>query len=132
MSAPSVGIDLVEVAAVEAAIARHGRRYLERVYTPGELRDCGDPSPSPQRLAARFAAKEAAHKALGSGDVLVFHEIEVVVGAHGGAPTLSLHGATSAAAHQDGRRSISLSLTHEAGLAAAVVLALPDPSGGPR
>ncbi len=59
-----VGIDTVEVAAVEAAIAAHGDRYLERVYTPREVADCNGDA---ERLAARFAAKEATFKALRAG-----------------------------------------------------------------
>ncbi|HYN89013.1 MAG TPA: holo-ACP synthase, partial [Ardenticatenaceae bacterium] len=72
----ATGIDLIEIARIEEALERFGARFLDRVYTPAEQRACGRRAPS---LAARWAAKEAASKALGVGigDVR-WVEIEVV------------------------------------------------------
>lgn len=113
-----VGIDTVEVAAVEAALAAHGERYLRRVYTSREIADCGGDA---ERLAARFAAKEAAFKALRAGDGGIPWSAVEVVRAPGGHPELELHG--PAAALADGFGALAVSMTHEAGLASAVVVA---------
>jgi holo-[acyl-carrier protein] synthase len=115
-----VGIDLVRTEQVREALAAHGRRYLDRIYTVEELRDCGSDA---QRLAARFAAKEAAMKALGRSDEpLPWRSIGVCRGA-GGCPSLQLSGAAAELAQSRGVRRLSVSLTHEGTLAAAVVLA---------
>ena len=70
------GVDLIEIDRVAEVIARHGKRYLERIYTPAELEQCGKRTES---LAGRFAAKEAVLKALGTGwrDGLAFADIEI-------------------------------------------------------
>ena len=129
MSSIRVGIDLVDVDQVESAIAAHGDRYLRRVYTDREVADCGGfEAPSAERLAARFAAKEAAFKALRLGDVLPFHDIEVVRSPDG-APELALHGRAAGVAAVLGAEDLSVSLTHERGLAAAVVALTTAPYG---
>ena len=120
-----IGIDLASVEDVEAALRIHGDRYLHRVYTPGEVDDCRLVSGSldTRRLAARFAAKEAAFKALSPGDVAFpLTTVEVVTG-RSGQPELALdqHGRSLAAAA--GIRSLSVSLTHEGAYGAAVVIA---------
>jgi holo-[acyl-carrier protein] synthase len=112
-----VGIDLLEVERLERALERHPR-LAERVFTAGEL-DYSRARRRPGRhLAARFAAKEAAVKALGLSE-LGLHEIEVVAGEP---PTLRLHGRAADAARS---RAVELrvSLTHSRDLAAAVVVA---------
>jgi holo-[acyl-carrier protein] synthase len=115
-----VGIDLVDVDQVASAISAHGDRYLRRVYTAAEVADCGGTgAPRPDGLAARFAAKEAAFKALGA-EVLPFHEIEVVRGP-GGAPALVLHGSLARHAAALGDPRLQVSLAHERGIAAAIV-----------
>ena len=115
-----VGIDLVYADDVQEALARHGDRYLDRVYTERERREAGA---DPLRLAARFAAKEAAIKALRSDDVpLAWRDIAVHRDA-AGRPTLHLTGAAQRLADQDGVHSLSVSITHEHDLAAAVVVA---------
>src|SRR5215208_5937858 len=83
------GVDLIEIARIDEVVARHGKHYLERIFTPAELDYCGKRAES---LAGRFAAKEAVAKALGSGigDVS-WKEIEVL-GDEQNAPTLTLHG----------------------------------------
>ncbi len=123
-----VGIDTVEVAAVEAALAAHGERYLERVYTPAEVADCDGDA---ERLAARFAAKEAALKALRAGDGGVpWHAVEVRR-TPSGHPELALHGAAAVLAADAGLDELAVSLTHEAGLASAVVVAQTAKVSGP-
>jgi holo-[acyl-carrier protein] synthase len=115
-----IGLDLVSVEAVAAAIATHGDRYLRRTYTEEELRDCAG---EPERLAARFAAKEAAMKALDRGDEpLPWTSIAVHRDA-GGRPTLQLSGAAAELAARRGLANFELSLTHDGGYSAAVVLA---------
>jgi len=114
-----LGLDLVAVEQVAAALATHGDRYLRRVYTPREVADCaGDAT----RLAARFAAKEATRKTLGIRDEGVgWSSVEVRL--DGGAPTIVLSGRAAELARDAGLSDFAVSLTHEAGLAAAVVLA---------
>ncbi|MEA2126927.1 MAG: holo-[acyl-carrier protein] synthase [Solirubrobacteraceae bacterium] len=115
-----VGIDTVEVAAVEAALAAHGDRYLERVYTPREVADCGG---SAERLAARFAAKEATLKALRASDGGVPWPSVEVLRDPAGFTDLALTGRAAALAAEAGISELAVSLTHEAGLASAVVVA---------
>ncbi len=121
-----VGIDLASVELVKAAIETHGDRYLARVYTSRELQDCAtgeDCRPEPERIAARFAAKEATLKVLRPGEVgLPLTAIEVIRDASG-AVALKLHGPAASLADEAGITELTLSLTHEGGLAAAVVVA---------
>ncbi|HWI71679.1 MAG TPA: holo-ACP synthase [Baekduia sp.] len=119
-----VGIDLVQVAQVAASLDEHGDHYLRRVFTEQEVADCSrDGAPSPLRLAARFAAKEAAMKVLEPGpDAAVpWPSIEVVRNP-GGAPSLRLHGPAADLAAAAGLTAFALSFTHEAAYAAAVVV----------
>jgi holo-[acyl-carrier protein] synthase len=120
-----VGIDLVSVEAVQASIGCHGARYLERVYTHTELADSRDERGEPvaQRLAARFAAKEALRKALRVGDEPIPWRSIAVVREPSGAPRLELTGAARALAERERVRAVDVSLSHEGGTAAAVVLA---------
>ena len=116
-----VGIDTVAVASVQEAIDRHGDRYLTRVYTPRELADCGGDA---ERLAARFAAKEATIKALRAGaGGLPFTAIEVRRDATG-AVDLVLTGAAADLAAAAGITELAVSLTHEKGLASAAVVGM--------
>jgi holo-[acyl-carrier protein] synthase len=115
-----VGIDLVAVTSVTDSVAAHGDRYLERIYTEQELADCaGDP----ERLAARFAAKEAAIKVLRPGDEpLPWREIEVVRDSSGWVE-LRLAGRAAEQAKRERIAGLAVSVTHEAGFASAVVVA---------
>jgi holo-[acyl-carrier protein] synthase len=115
-----IGLDLVSVEGVAESIATHGERYLRRVYTDAELRDCGG---DPERLAARFAAKEATLKALDCGDRAVPWTAIGVLRGDSGRPALDLTGAAAELAAERGVSSLELSFTHERGYAAAVVLA---------
>lgn len=115
-----VGIDLTSVPEVRDAIATHGERYLERIFTPGELADAqGDP----RRLAARFAAKEAVLKVLRPGDdALPWKEISVRRHPDGWTD-LVLSGRAAERARAAGVEEWAVSLTHEGDLASAVVVA---------
>lgn len=113
------GIDLIEVARVEAALARHGERFLQRCFTAQEQADCAGRIAS---LAARFAAKEAVAKALGCGiGAVSWLEIEVVSGPER-EPQLRLFAAAQERADRLGLKqwAISLSHTHEHAIAVAV------------
>ncbi len=120
-----VGIDLVEVEEVAATLhSRLGARYLSRIYTSREIEDCRSQGEvDPVRLAGRFAAKEAAMKALRVGDRAVsWREVEVQRAADG-APTLALRGAAAALAAEAGLSQFALSVTHERTYASAIVVA---------
>ncbi len=115
-----IGVDIIEIARIERAVARFGERFLHRVYTNAEIEVCGGRMPS---LAARFAAKEAAAKALGIGigDV-EWKEIEILRGPRG-EPTLRLLGKALALAQSLGWREWSVSMSHTHEHAIAVVAA---------
>ncbi len=115
------GVDLIEIERIGEVIARHGRRYLERVYTSTELRQAGGQTES---LAGRFAAKEAVAKALGTGIGEVgWKEIEIL-GDEQNAPTLNLHGVAEAKAKELGLASWSLSISHSMSHALAFAIAI--------
>jgi holo-[acyl-carrier protein] synthase len=114
-----VGIDLVSVDQVAQSIADHGPAYLSRVYTDQELTDSHQ---DPARLAARFAAKEATMKALRRGDEGIGWRSIEIVRATDGQPSIQLRDAAADLARRRGLQSIAVSLTHEPGHAAAVVV----------
>jgi holo-[acyl-carrier protein] synthase len=118
-----VGIDLAEVPRIEAAISRHGRAFLERVFTDKEIRYCESHRERFARYAARFAAKEAAMKALGTGwrRGVRWREIEVT-NAPGGRPSLRLEGVARQFAERLGVKQISITITHSGSLAIAQVI----------
>jgi holo-[acyl-carrier protein] synthase len=107
------GIDLVETARIAELIDRHGERFLERVFTSGEREGAGRGPSRVEHLAARFAAKEAVAKALGTGIAGGVHwtDIEVEI-RPGGQPSIRLHGGAARAAESRGARGWHLSLTH--------------------
>ncbi|MEZ4866935.1 MAG: holo-ACP synthase [Caldilineaceae bacterium] len=118
------GVDLIEIARVEAAIARHGARFLARVFTNQEQESCQGRVES---LAGRFAAKEAVAKALGTGiwrKGIDWTDIEVVRDPATGAPQLLLHRAAACTAAALGLTEWSLSLSHDRERAIAFVVAL--------
>ncbi|HVP51555.1 MAG TPA: holo-ACP synthase [Terriglobales bacterium] len=107
------GIDIVEVARIAAAIERFGERFLDRVFTADEIRYCRSKQNTMERFAARFAAKEAAFKAIGTGwsQGVTWKEIEV--GREpGGRPTLTYSGKAAEFAARLGARRVSLSISH--------------------
>jgi holo-[acyl-carrier protein] synthase len=114
------GVDLIEIARVEAALRRHGERFLNRVFTRQEQTDAGGRAAS---LAARFAAKEAAAKALGCGIGAVgWLDIEITRGPEQ-QPALALHGAAQQRAQALHLREWSVSLSHSGDYAIALVVA---------
>jgi holo-[acyl-carrier protein] synthase len=118
-----IGLDIVETARFGQALSRHGGRFESRVYTPAEVRVCSRRADRVQAFAARFAAKEACLKALGTGwaQGLTFRHIEVRSGS-GGRPEIHLTENAAARAKDLGVRAIHLSITHQPGVAAAVVV----------
>jgi holo-[acyl-carrier protein] synthase len=119
-----VGIDLVSVESVREALQTHSERYLERIYTAREIEDCTSPAGvDPERLAARFAAKEAALKVLRPREEGVpWSSIEVRRDPSGWVG-LELSGPAAMLATAAGIGELSLSITHEGGFAAAIVIA---------
>lgn len=117
----ATGVDLIEIARIEEVVTRHGKHYLERVFTPAELEYCGKRAES---LAGRFAAKEAVAKALGTGigDV-AWTEIEIL-GDEQKAPKLTLHGRAQIKARELGLTSWSISISHSQSHSVAFVVAL--------
>ena len=115
----ATGVDLIEISRIEEVIARHGKHYLERIYTPAELEQCGKRTES---LAGRFAAKEAVAKALGCGigDVS-WKEIEVL-GDEQNAPILTLHGSAKQKAEELGLGIWSVSISHSQSHSVAFVV----------
>jgi holo-[acyl-carrier protein] synthase len=107
------GIDLIEVPRIAAAIARYGERFLQRIFTEGEIRYCESKANRVERFAARFAAKEAAMKALGTGwsRGVRWRDLEVRR-QPGGRPTIAFHGRAAEFAEKLGVANTALSLTH--------------------
>jgi holo-[acyl-carrier protein] synthase len=118
-----LGVDIAEVARVKAAIERHGETFLRRVYTPKEREYCERFKNKFERYAGRFAAKEAAMKALGTGWSRGVRWVDVeVVREKGGKPTMKLAGEASHVAERMGVKNIALSITHTADQAFAQVI----------
>jgi holo-[acyl-carrier protein] synthase len=120
------GVDLIEVDRIDRAILRHGERFFHRFFTHQELIDAAGSTPA---LAARFAAKEAVSKALGTGIGDVgWKEIEIVNGPRR-QPMVRLSGRARRVADEQGLRvwAISLSHTHEHAMALVVASVLPEP-----
>ncbi len=109
------GVDLAEVPRVRHLIERFGSRFVERVYTPAENAYVERKANRFERFAARFAAKEAGMKAIGTGwrHGVTWQDFEVA-NLPSGKPTLRLHGVAARVAERLGVRNISLSLTHTA------------------
>jgi len=115
----TTGIDIIEISRVGRVLERYGRRFLERVFTPDEIAYCRE---RPPNLAARFAAKEATMKALGTGVRGVgWKDIEVVRHASG-APSIKLHGRCKQRAQRLGVQEIAVSLSHSREYAVASVV----------
>jgi holo-[acyl-carrier protein] synthase len=117
------GIDLVEIPRIQLSIDRYGARFLNRIYTEGEQAYCLRKRSAAESFAARFAAKEAGAKALGTGISrgVTWLEIEVVRDP-GGRPVLKFHGRAQQRAARLGVAHIALSITHTADLAMASVV----------
>lgn len=102
-----IGIDIVDISRIEALAAKHGERFLQRVFTEGEIRYARGKRRCSESLAGRFAAKEAFMKAWGRR--LPWRDIEVV--SAGGAPSINFQG----------KRFVDVSISHERAYAVAVV-----------
>ena len=119
-----IGIDATDIPRIEKSIARFGDRFLHRVFTDGEIAHCSAKHHSSPSYAARFAAKEAAMKALGTGYAqgVVWKDIEVIRG--GGPPRLEFHGGARRRFVRLGATSSLLTITHSDTLAIAQVMLL--------
>ncbi len=119
----AVGIDIIEIPRVRKVLEKHPERFLRRVYTAEEAAFCRG---RVSELAARFAAKEAVMKALGTGARgLAWREIEILPNRRG-KPLVYLHGDAKKRGEAIGLRGIDVSLTHDADLAIAVVVGMAD------
>jgi holo-[acyl-carrier protein] synthase len=121
----AVGIDVIVISRVRKVLEKHPERFLARVYTPEEVAFCRGRT---HELAARFAAKEAVMKALGTGARgLAWREIEILPNRRG-KPLVYLHGDAKKRGETIGMRGIDISLTHEGDLAIAVVAGMAEAS----
>ncbi len=118
-----IGVDLCEVERLEAAIARHGERFLTRIYTETERAYCESKANPMERFAGRFAAKEAAMKAIGTGwrHGVRWRDFEVTRSASG-QPVMEFHGMARIIAEQLGATQALVSITHIKSLAMAQVV----------
>src|SRR6202453_465124 len=118
-----LGTDLIEIERIQASVNRFGERFLERIFTAGEIAYCRRKKQPAESFAARFAAKEAGAKALGTGISrgVTWKELEVR-GGQSGRPSLHLSGRAAELAGAMGVRRLQLSLTHSRELAMAVVV----------
>lgn len=118
-----LGIDIAEIDRLEVAIQRHGRAFLERVFTPAEIAYCEQHRNRFERFAGRFAAKEAAMKALGTGWRRGIRWVDIeVVREPSGKPALELRGIAREFANRLGVARISLTITHSGNTALAQVI----------
>jgi holo-[acyl-carrier protein] synthase len=119
----AIGVDVIVISRVGKVLQKHPERFLRRVYTPEEVAFCRG---RVHELAARFAAKEAVMKALGTGARgLAWREIEILPNRRG-KPLVYLHGLAKARGEKIGMRGIDVSLTHEGDLAIAVVAGMSE------
>jgi holo-[acyl-carrier protein] synthase len=126
MNILGIGLDATDIPRVAEILDRYGERFLRRVFTDGEIAYCSRRRHPAPHLAGRFAAKEAAMKALGTGHSrgVIWRDIEVV--RRGGPPRLQLHGGAARIASSLNVRSSLLTITHSDALAMAQVLLLGD------
>ena len=121
-----LGLDATDIHRIADTIARYGDRFLPRIFTDGEVEYCTRRRVPAIHFAGRFAAKEAAMKALGTGHSqgVLWRDVEVV--RHGGPPELRLHGGAQRRFETIGGRSSLLTITHSDDLAMAQVLILSE------
>lgn len=117
------GVDLAEVHRIRASVERFGERFVQRIYTAAEIAYVERKANRYERYAARFAAKEAGMKAIGTGwkGGVTWQDFEVA-NLPSGKPTLRLHGVAAQIADRLGVRNVSLSLTHTSELGMAHVI----------
>lgn len=117
-----LGLDLVRIDRIEEMAARWGEKFLRRIFTPAEIAYCQKKASTPQHLAARFAAKEAALKMLGTGlKGLNWLEIEIKNN-QDGMPRIFLNGKAHNLAQKKGITALHLTITHEEEYAVAQVI----------
>ena len=116
----TTGVDIIEIPRIKQVLDRYGQRFLNRVFTPDEIAYCRGRAPN---LAGRFAAKEAAMKALGTGVRGVSWKDIEVIRADSGAPSLRLHGRAEKRAEWLQVGEMSLSISHSREYAVAFVVA---------
>ena len=118
-----IGIDVAEVDRIREAIERHGRRFIERIYTPAEIAYVERKANRFERYAARFAAKEAGMKAIGTGwkRGVRWQDFEVT-NLPSGRPTMHFHGVAGRIAADLGIRNVAISITHTASEGVAIVI----------
>lgn len=123
------GIDIVEVSRIAEMFDRHGDRFLARIFTPAEQGYALAGRRKHEHLAARFAAKEAVLKAIGTGwrSGIAWTDIEII-SLPSGQPTVQLHGRAAEIARELGIANWSISLTHTSSIAAASAIGLPGAS----
>lgn len=128
-----VGVDLAEVTRIRAAFERHGERFRNRIFTPLEIAYCERKANKFERYAARFAAKEAGMKAIGTGmrGGVRWQDFEVV-NLPSGKPTLRFHGKAATYAERLGVNNVALSITHtsETSLAHVILEQIPADDAG--
>ncbi|MEK7469742.1 MAG: holo-ACP synthase [Planctomycetota bacterium] len=117
------GVDICEISRMEALLSRRGDRAHDRLFTQEEVRYCSGKARPAQSFAARFAAKEAVMKLLGTGwsQGIRWRDIEVKRG-KGGPPSIALHGEAAKRAERMGIRRIHLSITHSGDIALVNVI----------
>jgi holo-[acyl-carrier protein] synthase len=125
MKVIALGLDLVEVSRIRDLLGRHGERFKERMFSPAEQNYCDGQAEPAMHYAARFAAKEAVAKALGTGfaEGVGWADIEVLR-ADNGQPSIALHHGAAERARQLGIDQVLVTLTHTKDAAAASVVAL--------
>jgi len=125
MKVIALGLDLVEVSRIRDLLGRHGERFKERMFSPAEQNYCDSQAEPAINYAARFAAKEAVAKALGTGfaEGVGWADIEVLR-ADNGQPSIALHHGAAERARQLGIDQVLVTLTHTKDAAAASVVAL--------
>jgi holo-[acyl-carrier protein] synthase len=119
-----LGLDVTDIPRIADALARYGDRFVHRVFTEGEVAYCRRHRVPEGRFAARFAAKEAAMKALGTGYSRGVYWLDIEVVRHGGPPQLQFHGGAARRFASMGGASSLLTITHSDTLALAEVLIL--------
>lgn len=118
-----LGIDICRIERIERFLERYGERFTRRCFTPAEISQCEQFANSGERFAGCIAAKEAASKALGTGWRRGVHwKCFEVAHEPSGKPTLRIHGRAAEIASKMGVKNVVVSLTHDAGVAAATVI----------
>lgn len=126
MTILGLGLDATELRRIDEMLRRHGERFMRRVFTDGEIEYCTRRRFPAPHFAARFAAKEAAMKALGTGHSrgVLWKDVEVV--RYSGPPEVRFHGAAARIFDRMGGRRTLLTITHSEDLAIAQVMLLAD------